>query len=84
MRACAHTHNIYKPLRNPPTNTHQHDRVQGVRDGIRRVSTRLAQLGAFVQPPVYSWMDAVESYIGNENLPGDCPKCVWAPVLYDA
>lgn len=47
---------------------------QVVRDSIRKVSTRLAQLGRFVQPPIYSWMDAVESYMGNENLPGDCPK----------
>lgn len=45
-----------------------------MRDSIRKVNTRLAQLGQFVQPPIYSWMDAVESYVGNENLPEDCPK----------
>ena len=47
---------------------------KAVRDALRQASARLAQLTAFVQPPVYSWMDAVESYITNENLPGDCPK----------
>lgn len=47
-----------------------------MRDAIRQASARLAQLTSFVQPPIYSWMDAVESYMTNENLPGDCPKCV--------
>lgn len=45
-----------------------------VRDAIRNVSTQLAHLQGYVQTPIYSWLDAVDAYLGNENLPPDCPK----------
>ncbi|GAB5036681.1 niemann-pick c1 protein [Nannochloropsis oceanica] len=45
-----------------------------VRNAIRNVSTQLAHLQGYVQTPIYSWLDAVDAYLGNENLPPDCPK----------
>jgi Niemann-Pick C1 protein len=45
----------------------------GVRNALRNLSRQLSRLESYVQSPVYSWLDALEAYMDNENLPPDCP-----------